>query len=210
MSLAPRILGRLAPVLALLFAAAPARADQLIQIPTADIAPFTAEYKHRLNDGDREGYGTILFPAGSVYELMFRYYNNEDGRHRIEGGGQLQLLPDGVITPGIAVGMWDVTNSSRWGRRAFFVVTKSLRPGELGIPRPLESVQLTLGAGTGRLGGPLAGVRVNLPGRVSLVGEYDSRRINAGLWWSPVRPLTLKGELQNGNPYVGGDLRFRF
>src|SRR5437867_2725659 len=85
-----------------------ARADQLIQIPTADrVASPTAEYLQRV-DGRDEGYGTLLVPAGLAYELMFRYYNNVDGRHRIEGGGEFQLLPDGIITPGVALGLWDV------------------------------------------------------------------------------------------------------
>jgi hypothetical protein len=121
-----------------------------------------------------------------------------------------QLLPDGVITPGIAVGMWDITNSSRWGRRAFFVVTKSLRPGQFFIPKPLKGAELTLGAGTGRFSGVLGGLKVNLPAKFSLVAEYDSHRLNAGLWYNPVKPVKLKYEFQNGNPYVGGDLSWKF
>ena len=190
--------------------AVPAAADQLIQIPTADLVTgVRGEYKHRLQ-GNNEGYGTVSVGAGRAYELMFRYYNNEDHQHDLEGGGQFQLLPDGVITPGLSVGMWDVTNSSRWGRRGFLMVTKSLRPGQLFVKRPLERVQLNFGTGTGRFSGLLAGARVDLPGRFSLVGEFDSRRLNAGIWFSPVRPLTLKGELQNGNPYFGGEFRARF
>ncbi|MBM3459830.1 MAG: hypothetical protein FJX77_15020, partial [Armatimonadetes bacterium] len=88
-----------------------APADQLIQIPTADrVSLPAASYRHRV-DGKGEGYGTLLSPAPLPgLELMLRYYNGEDRQHRIEGGGQFQLLPDGVVTPGIAVGMWDITN----------------------------------------------------------------------------------------------------
>src|SRR5690348_5301809 len=109
-------------------AALPARADQLIQIPTADRAPGpTFEYLQRV-DGQEEGYGTVLVPAGRAYELMFRYYNDLDGSHNIEGGGEFQLLPGGIITPAVALGIWDITNSSPWERRAFLVITHSLRP----------------------------------------------------------------------------------
>jgi hypothetical protein len=204
---------KLFPLLAtgvILAAPAAARADQLIQIPTADLVRgLSGEYKHRI-EGNDEGYGTLLVPVGSAYELMFRYYNNEDREHRIEGGGQLQLLPDGVIAPGVALGVWDVTNSSPWGRRAFLVMTKSLRPGQLGVPRFLPGAQVTLGTGTGRFSGLLAGLRVDLPARLSLVGEFDARRLNAGIWFTPIRPITLKAELQNGNPYVGGELHLAF
>lgn len=196
--------------LVLLAGGSAARADQLIRIPTADIVPgVKAEYMRRV-DGKKEGYGTVLVPAGLAYELAFRYYDNEDGEHRLEGGGMFQLLPDGVITPGVAVGLWDVTNSSPAGRRGFLVVTKALREGQFFVPRGIKRVQVTLGTGTGRFSGLLAGLRVDLPARFSLVAEYDARRFNAGLWFTPVRPLTLKAELQNGNPYLGGDLTLRF
>ncbi|HEU4752622.1 MAG TPA: hypothetical protein VFU47_05890 [Armatimonadota bacterium] len=195
--------------LALLLASA-AGADQLIQIPTADLAPTPKlEYMHRV-DGQDEGYATALSRFGKAYELMARYYNNEDGRNRIEGGGMFQLLPDGVVTPGVALGMWDITNSSPWGRRAFLVFTKSLEPGQLFVRGPLQRVQLTVGAGTGRFGGLLGGLRVDLPAHFSLVTEYDSRRLNAGLWFSPAEQITLKAELQNGNPYLGGAVKLRF
>jgi hypothetical protein len=203
---------RLLLVTALLAASQPAfvRADQLIQIPTADrVREAKGEYLHR-PQGSGEGYGTLLLPVGSAYELMFRYYNDLDFSHNLEGGIQFQLLPDGIVTPGFSVGMWDVTNSSPWGRRAYAVITKSLEQGQLGIPPPLERVQLTFGVGTGRFGGLLAGIRVDLPARFSLVAEYDSRRLNAALWFSPFKPLTLKAELQNSNPFFGGDLRVRF
>jgi hypothetical protein len=188
-----------------------AAADQLIQIPTADLAASPKiEYKHRLNNGSREGYGTVAAQFGQAHELMFRYYNNEDRDHRIEGGGQFQLLPDGVVTPGVALGIWDITNSSPWGRRAFLVLTKGLEPGQLFVPEFLERVQLNVGLGTGRLSGVFAGMRVDLPARFSLVAEYDARRFNAGLWFTPADPVTLKAELQNGNPYFGGELKLRF
>lgn len=197
----------IAAVVLLLLSTGAARADELIQIPTADRASTaTVGYRHRL-DGPQEGYGTFLLPAGSAYELAFRYYNNEDGRHRLEGGGQLQLLPDGFVTPGIALGVWDLSNSSSWGRRGFLVLTKGLEPGQLGIPRGLKRVQLTLGTGTGRFSGVLAGVRADLPSRVTLIAEHDSRRLNLGVWFSPIKPLTLKGEIQNGNPYFGAEFR---
>lgn len=194
----------------LLTVAGPARADELIHIPTADLvrAP-TLEYLERVDRVD-EGYGTLFFPAGRSYELMFRYYNGVDRQSRIEGGGQFQLLPDGIITPGIAVGLWDITNSSPRQRRAFLVVSKSVRQGQFGLPKPFRRVQFTLGVGTGRLGGLFAGTRVDLPLGFSLVGEYDSQRLNEGIWFTPVKPLTFKAELQNGNPYLGGELRLRF
>jgi hypothetical protein len=202
LALAAAVVGLLTP------AAAPA--DELIQIPTADrVVGPKVEYLHRA-EGRAEGYGTVFFPAGLSYELMFRYYKNFDRRHRVEGGAQMQLLPDGIVTPGVALGIWDVTNSSPMGRRAFLVLTKSLEAGQLGVPKPFQRVQLNVGVGTGRFGGPLAGIRADLPAGFSLVGEYDARRLNFGLWFNPVPAFSLRGELQNGNPFVGAELHASF
>ncbi|MCC2670254.1 MAG: protein of unknown function rane lipoprotein [Armatimonadetes bacterium] len=178
----------------LLSAPTPAQADELIQIPTADLVPgLTAEYKHRLSGND-EGYASLRFPAGLAYELDFRYYNNEDNDNGVEGGGLFQLLPDGVVTPGIALGVWDVTNSSRWGRRGFLTVTKGLQPGQLFVREPLRRLQLTFGTGTGRLSGIFAGLRADLPAHLSLIAEYDSRRFNAGIWYTPIRPFSPRSK----------------
>jgi hypothetical protein len=190
--------------------AAPARADQLIQIPTADIVPgATGEYLQR-TEGNDAGYATVFLPAGKQYEVMFRWYNDYAGEQRVEGGGQFQLLPDGVVTPGLAVGMWDITNSSPKGRRAFLMLTKHLDRGDFSLPRFLPPMQLNFGVGTGKFSGPLAGIKINLPAHLDLVAEYDARRLNAGLWYSPMKHLTLKAELQNGELFFGGSLRSRF
>lgn len=190
--------------------AATACADQLIQIPTADRAPgIRTEYLHRFQGPD-QGYGTVVAPLGLAYELMGRYYNGLDNSHNLEIGGQLQLLPDGVVTPAVSLGVWDITNSAPWGRRGYLALTKGIERGQFGLPRPFRRAQLTLGTGTGRLSGVFAGLRLDLPANISLVTEYDARRLNLGFWISPVRSLSLKAELQNGEPFFGGELRKRF
>lgn len=191
-------------------AAAAVEADQLIQIPSADRSPgFRTEYLHRFQGPD-QGYGTVVAPLGLAYELMGRYYNGLDNSHNMEVGGQLQLLPDGVVTPAVSLGVWDITNSAPWGRRGFLALTKGVERGQFGLPRPFRRAQLTLGTGTGRLSGVFAGLRLDLPANISLVTEYDTRRLNLGFWISPVKSLSLKAELQNGEPFFGGELRKRF
>lgn len=210
MTPAARLAGTALLTFSMVLLASPASADQLIQIPTADrpSGPHV-DYRHRI-DGKDQGYGTLIIPAGAAYEVMARWNNGFGGDHDLEAGASLQLLPDGIVTPAIAVGIWDVTNSGPMGRRAFLVVTKSLRPGQLGIPLFLGGAQVTVGLGTGRFSGPMAGLRLDLTGAVSLVGEYDARRLNFGLWVQPLPLVRLRAELQNGDPYLGGEFRLSF
>ncbi len=199
-------------VLALLVALVgrPAVADELIQTPTADrVVGPTVSYRYQI-DGDHLGYATALLPIGLAYELMFRYYHGVGGRDEFEGGVELQLLPDGIVTPGIAVGIWDVTNSSPFGRRAFLVLTKSLERGQFGLPPLLGEVQMNLGFGTGRFSGLFLGARTKLTPQLSLIAEFDSRRLNAGIWFQPTDQFTLKLESQNRETYLGGEFRLRF
>ncbi|MBI3910089.1 MAG: hypothetical protein HY320_04045 [Armatimonadetes bacterium] len=185
--------------------AARARADKLILIPTADLGGYSAEYLQRTRGAD-EGIATVTFPTGPLVEALIRYNRNLDRSHNVEAGGTFQLLPQGYGTPSLAVGIWDITNDGPPGRRAFLVITKNFTRDDF-VPAPLREIQTTLGIGTGRLGGPFLGVRASLPARLSLIGEWDSQRFNAGLWWTPIRGLTLKGELHNGNPFLGGRIQ---
>jgi hypothetical protein len=106
--------------------------------------------------------------------------------------------------------VWDLTNSSPLGRRAFLVFSKALKAEQIGAPRLLQRLQLTLGTGTGRFTGLFAGVRASLPGHVSLVAEYDARRVNVGVWLSPSARFSLRAELQNGEPFMGAAFSSRF
>ena len=186
----------------------PAVADKLLRIPTAERAGWSVEHLERTEGAD-EGFTALTLPLGTLYEGSIRYNRDFDGSHALEIGGMAQLIPQSFGFPAIAVGVWDVTNSGPDGRRFFLALTRDFEQDEF-LPRALRPIQATLGIGTDRLGGPFAGLRWRVASGVSLLGEYDSRRFNAGLWWSPTPALTLKGELHNGDPFVGARLQFAF
>jgi len=194
--------------LGLLAFAAPARADQLIQIPTADLSPWSAEATFRL-DGVDERYYSLRGPVGVAGEFFLRYYANLDKSYDTAIGGQLQLLPQGFGTPSLSVGVWDAFNVGPYGRRFFLILSKNFTELD-SVPTFLHGTDIHFGFGTGRFGTVLLGVRRRLPGGFSLVAEFDSRRWNEGLWWQPVNFLRLRGEFQNGTPFVGGNLMVQF
>lgn len=186
----------------------PAAADKLLRIPTAERAGWSLEHLERV-EGPDEGFSTLTLPLGALYEGFLRYNRDFDRSHALEVGGMAQLIPQSFGFPSIGVGVWDVTNSGPDGRRFFLALTRDFEHDEF-LPPALRRLQATVGIGTDRLGGLFAGVRWRAATAVSLLGEYDSRRFNAGLWWSPTPVLTLKGELHNGDPFVGARVELRF
>ena len=49
--------------------------------------------------------------------------------------------------------------------------------------------------------------QIGFPFGFGLYGEYDARKFNAGISWSPIGMLRLKAESWNGRVFVGAQLR---
>jgi hypothetical protein len=122
-----------------------------------------------------------------------------------ELGGELQVLPEGFATPGLALGVWDVAGNTPRGRRVFAVLTKTA-PVVNWLPVFVKDIKFHLGAGTGSLSGVFVGAQASIPLGLTLVGEFDTSRTNFGLWWTPVPPLRLKAESWGGKFSFGVQL----
>jgi hypothetical protein len=190
-------------VLALVLVAAPARADKLILIPTADVEGIRGEF---MSGPDSNGnVATAQIGLGRYFELLGRRYHTPGGDNQTEVGGQLQILPEGFVTPGLAIGAWDVADETKAGRRIFGVLSKEI-PGVQFAPTVVRSLRLHLGAGTGRLSSVFLGAHVGLPVGLSLAMEATGDGFNAGLWWSPIRAVRLKAESWDGEFFFGAQV----
>jgi hypothetical protein len=187
-------------MLAALAVCAPARADKLIWIPTANISKLSAEY---MRDGVWD-FELITAQLGfRNFELLGRHYSGFPGSgDSTEVGGQLQILPEGFATPGLSLGVWDVAADTPRGRRVFLVVSKSV-PVVNWLPLWVKDIKFHGGLGTGSLSGVFAGAQASIPLGLTLSAEFDSSRTNFGLWWSPIKPLRLKAESWGGDFTVG-------
>jgi hypothetical protein len=182
-----------------------ARADKLILIPTADMSRIQAEYSRSTSSDDLEVI-TAQLGFGRGFELLGRRYQNvPGGDDATEIGGELQLLPEGLVTPGLAAGVWDISGNSPRGRRAFLVLTKTL-PLVDWLPFPVKNVKFHAGVGTGSLSVVFLGAQASIPLGLTLAAEFDSSRTNFGLWWSPVPILRLKAERAEGHTFLGVQL----
>lgn len=185
-----------------LMLAAPAQADKLIWIPTADVRSARGEFM----TGDRRDQDVITAQVGlgQYFELLGRRFR-ESGNTATEVGGQMQILPEGFATPGLALGVWDVADESARGRRGFLVVSKEV-PGVSFLPTVLRGVRVHAGLGTGDLSGLFLGANLKLPVGLSLVAEMHRGDFNAGLWWTPLRVVSVKAESWDGDFFFGAQV----
>ena len=88
------------------------------------------------------------------------------------------LSPIADITPGISGGIVDAANATTDGRRVYACLTmnRSLTQTER-----FGYVELTAGFEAGRRSGPMAGLKAPIARGVSVLGEYDGFRFNAGV-----------------------------
>ena len=194
---------RLFCVAALALCANAARADRLIWIPTAAAGRLQIEYMTRV--GGSQGVLTGQVSLGKQFELLARHYRNFENEDRTEVGGEFVVLPEGIVTPGVAVGVWDVADDGPRGRRFFGVVTKSV-PVINKLPLGIHDIKVHAGIGSNSLSGIFLGGQIGFPFGFRLYAEYDARNVNAGLSWSPLSPLRLKVESWDGDVFVGAQL----
>jgi hypothetical protein len=194
---------RLFCIAVLALSAGAARADKLIWIPTAETSRLQLEYNIEDN-GDRQ---LITGQVGlfNKFELLVRDYIDFAGDDEIEVGGQFQILPEGIVTPGVAVGVWDVADEGPRGRR-FFAVASYKVPVVDKLPLGMNNIKVHGGLGTNNLGPIFFGTQVGLPFALRFYLETDSEDFNVGLSWNPLRFLRLKAESWDGNAFFGVQL----
>lgn len=189
-----------------LMLAAPARADKLIWIPTVDVQMARGEIMKGSGAGGEVM--TAQIGLGHYFEFLGRRYR-EEGRSGTEVGGQMQILPEGFVTPGLALGIWDIADRSARGRRAFLVLSKEV-PGVRLLPTVVRGLRLHGGLGTGDLSGLFLGAHMRLPVGFALVGEMHRGDFNAGLWWEPLRVVRVKAESWDGDFFFGAQVNAPF
>lgn len=103
--------------------------------------------------------------------------------------GKYAILPETTSRPGLAAGIIDLTDMSE--TTVYIVGSKSLTSpwgtynGEIIAPR------LHVGFGGGYLSGLFAGASAYLGNRMQVIGEWDSRHVNAGAKFTLSRGLVV-------------------
>lgn len=167
----------------------------IINIPTATSVPSgSVDLKYHNKRDSRilpgvEDEKTFVFAIGFLPWITFGARGTEAGApdRRLAGdisaNVEFLVLQEGTWWPSVAVGLLDIGGGSRVFDTTYAVLSKTL----------WQRVRLTAGFGTGpaQLDGPFGGAEVALTRFITLLGEYDTHGINAGLRLSPPLPSVL-------------------
>ena len=173
----------------------------LINSPSADVlrpGQISLGYYH-LKNGGVGSFNTNIAPNLELGVAGFRYDGQENKNYV---NGKFALLPESVLTPGIAVGGEDIGNTHE--RSLYAVASKALPLG----------FRLHVGAGNGRFHGTFASIEKvinpisiltgdNVFPATTLIAEYDGKNMNYGARLSIVSGLKLDAGVRNHDGYIG-------
>lgn len=180
-----------------------AGADELISIPTGLRVPED-QWSLRYSSAQalRGKYRTSL--AHGVLGVGEGRVECFDGRPDFSFG--YQLLPSlADKLPGLMIGIEQVGNQFR-GRSAYAAMTFEFNQyGERNAESP---VQFTIGGGSGRLAGLFFGLKLPATNEFSLISEYDTSEIAAGVELKLRRDLKTQWVFRRGSTTLQFEFRF--
>jgi hypothetical protein len=173
----------------------------LINNPSADVlreGEFSLGYYH-LKDGGVGIFNTNLLPKLELGVAGFRY-DGQDNKNYVNA--KFSIVPETVLTPGLAVGVEDISGADK--RSAYAVASKALPLG----------FRIHAGVGDGRFNGVFAGIEKTInPVSVitgsnafpatTLIAEYDGKNMNYGARMSIIPGLKLDAGWRNHDGYFG-------
>jgi len=115
---------------------------------------------------------------------------------------ELAVLPETTLTPGIGLGVWDISDQTRDGR-GFFVAASKVLPATKEVPLPIHDIRVHVGAGIQGIEGLFAGAEASLPLGLKVYAEYFQNELNVAVGWKVLPAVQLKGYLLDGEPFVG-------
>lgn len=173
-----------------------------INNPSADVlqeGQFAAGYYH-LKDGGVGVFDMNLLPNLEVGVAGFRY--DGGGGNKTLANAKLGLLPETILTPGLAVGVEDIAAEQQ--RSYYAVASKALPFG----------FRIHAGVGNGRFDGMFAALEKTInPVSVltgnntfpatTLIAEFDGRNMNYGARLSIIPGLKVDAGWRDHQTYFG-------
>jgi hypothetical protein len=198
-------------VLALLFVSVPAWADRLIHIPVGKKIPFGEVRTSTLFEiASPENHESILgIGIGKSFDAEVRWPHFPGDRRKTTLDVSFNYLSPIVdISPGISIGMLDLLQETREGRRGYLAIT--WRRGVIGDAVNNSFVELTVGFLFGGTNNGFVGVQLPFTDQFRLLAEHDGIRINSGMEFRFAPTASTRLLVREGRLAVGLGFAMRF
>ncbi|MBI2844552.1 MAG: hypothetical protein HYX78_14250 [Armatimonadetes bacterium] len=187
--------------------AVPATADRIIFAPTGNVlglGEIKAEGAFSPSNDDAKVYWlNVGLPRLELSGIRFENGGSLVGADNENVAGvELAVLPETPITPGIGVGVWDITDETIEGRGYYLAVSKGI-PLTRQLPLPLSDIRLHVGFGLSGVDTLFGGVEGNIPLGLRLSAEYFQDDFNLALGLRALPAVQLKLYFLDGDTYYG-------
>lgn len=173
----------------------------LLNTPTALTTPMAA-YDVFFYAGDEFLTYGVNFGLTEKLELGGSIFDPDNGSTEGLINGKYTLTRDSAATPGIAIGIMDVTDSI--DTTAYVVLSKGFGSVALGGKKGF-GLRAHAGFGTGILDDNVfGGAELLFTDRLTLIGEYDGRNLNFGASFRVGQGVQIKGALFDGDEFAAG------
>lgn len=173
----------------------------LLNTPTALTTPMLS-YDAYFHAGENFLTYGANFGVTSALELGGTIFDPDNGGNEALFNGKYTLTRDTIATPGIAIGVIDVTDSI--DTSAYLVLTKGFGRVALGGGSGF-GLRAHAGYGTGIFDDNVfGGAELLLGDRLSIIGEYDGLDFNFGASFRVGHGVQIKGGLFDGDQFAAG------
>lgn len=188
------------------FSVRPASADRLVLMPTGNVLT-TGDVRAEISLGASDERKIYWLNVG-LARLELNAMRLDQGSHIVGEktadvlGAEFSVLPETTLTPGIGIGVWDLTGQTEDGEGYYLALSKRV-PSARPLPLPLTDIRLHVGFGVGGINGPFAGVEASLPYNLKLYAEQFQENSNVGVGWKLIRGVEARAYLIDGRRYYG-------
>jgi hypothetical protein len=117
-------------------------------------------------------------------------------------GLQLGVLPETTLTPGIGIGVVDITNQTSNGRGYYVALSKRV-PWNAPKPFPLRDIEMNVGFGGAGIKGPFIGAKASVTSIIRLYGEGFNKKTNWAVGLKLLKGVEARASLIDGKAHYG-------
>jgi hypothetical protein len=184
-------------------------ADRVVSMPSAYAIQKGEAKAEILAFGKDLQFGWIRLDAqvAPFVEVQAFASRLPDQRQAVSLNAQYTIIqPFADLMPGLSVGIFDVTNETEIGRSLYVAAT--FVSNIYSDWAEAERISLTIGGGIGGMRrGLFVGLQVPMFRHVEFIGEYDTKRITAGIDIEAAPNIGARILFRGGQPMLG--LQFR-